>query len=329
MINRAFWFLCVSVLLLSLGSTVHASDFFWISFFGEPETTSGEQVIMMQIDDKGGVIIGPKVVLDVNDLALCNSSTAMSHGKPGKINLWLACETEFFRAVISKSDLTFKLKKISLTTSDDGAIHATQNSLFLAVEVDPETLKAFGVTQDGLPNGTSWRLSPRTDGGNGEGGICADGTMAFSSDTDSPLTKLYLQALGANRRPKGDPKVVASAEDMRGVDLTNALANGRRFVVYGDVSVEQVFLQVVDAALNTVGAKKSVDFVGAVDEDQSVALDPLGRFVIYASRVGGCSNDLLLYQALDSNGNNTGAAKTLVGCGDIDSNIEGMDLLME
>jgi hypothetical protein len=59
-----------------------------------------------------------------------------------------------------------------------------------------------------------------------------------------------------------------------------------------------------------------------------VAVDPEGGFVIYTSPLG-CSNDILMYQALDSAGNPAGAAKPLVPCGTLTNNIQGIDILKD
>lgn len=57
-----------------------------------------------------------------------------------------------------------------------------------------------------------------------------------------------------------------------------------------------------------------------------LAVDPAGGFVIYAAPMN-CSNDTLVYQALDATGNPKGAPKALLSCGTIVDNIQGVDIL--
>jgi hypothetical protein len=71
-------------------------------------------------------------------------------------------------------------------------------------------LKGFGLSSKPLPDGTSWRLSPATDGGHGTDGVSSDGLMAFSNDYDPPTAQLYVQPLRDDGIPTGSPKVAVT-----------------------------------------------------------------------------------------------------------------------
>jgi len=314
------------ILQVSLAGILQAADLYWISLMNE--NVIGESASIMQIDETGKVTIASKVVVSSPQLENigCDSSTAIAQGKAGKINMWIACESDIMRAVVTKSNLSATISKTTLTTTDDDAIQASPG--LLAIETGNSVLKAFGVLQNGLPDGTTFRLSPRTDGGNDEGGISSDGKVAYSVDFDPDVERLYLQPLNNNHRPDGDPMVVASSPDIDSVDVTNPLANGKRFVSFYDDSVDTIFVQVVNAELNKLGPRKVIAFAGDIDEDQTSAIDPLGRFVLFVLR-DSCPDDQLFFQGLDSAGNPTGPAKAIIDCEDGDGNIEGLNILKE
>jgi hypothetical protein len=126
---------------------------------------------------------------------------------------------------------------------------------FLALERPDDVFKGFGMTKKGLPDGSSWRLCPATEGGHELGSVSADGLVALSNNSDSPDDKLYYQMLDAGALPVGSPTVVGGNSinsDIKAADVTNALSSGNRYVVY--VSNAGILLQIVDAAGNKMGA---------------------------------------------------------------------------
>lgn len=60
---------------------------------------------------------------------------------------------------------------------------------------------------------------------------------------------------------------------------------------------------------------------------QTVAVDPQGRFVVFAGAAKGCSKDLLFYLMLDSGGNPAGSPVQLISCGLLTGDALGIDLL--
>lgn len=124
-----------------------------------------------------------------------------------------------------------------------------QTPQFLSFEKPVDILKAFGINSNGLPDRTSWLLCPRTRRSHEVGGVAADGFAALSNYFSAKVSTLYLQRLGTNGLPLGDPVVVASS-GIKAVDLTSASSSATRFVVYM-TNAGDLMLQVVDA---TTGA---------------------------------------------------------------------------
>ena len=77
-------------------------------------------------------------------------------------------------------------------------------------------------------------------------------------------------------------------------------------------------LQIVDAVTGArLTARKTLLLSDTEENDQSIAVDPLGRFFLYTEdgNSEGCDgHDIVFYQALDANGNLSGPRKNIVGC---------------
>jgi len=328
--NRLFAFLFCACALSLVAFTAHLSaDQYWITFVGEGAVA--EEIFLLQIDGNGNVLHGPESLFTASQLSICDTATAIAQGKPGFLNLWLACEDVIVRSEIDKTTLVAKaLKDTGLTTTDDDALQATEDGSLLAVATGNAVFRGFVMLANGAREGTSFRLSPRTDGGHEEGSISADGRVALSNDFDPNVERLYLQPLSSTHRPKGDPVVVATGSDISSTDISNPLVNGRRFVISFDEATGLITLQAVTSAFAKVGGIKTVGTPGENDEEQIMAIDPSGHFIVYARTDDSCAHTRLLYQALDANGNAVGAAKNIIACGDLDDqNMEGLDMVAE
>jgi len=207
------------------------------------------------------------------------------------------------------------------------------------------------------------RLSPRTDGHHKAGGISADGLMAISSAENSNYDdadirtfakdndfadKIYSQQISATGAPVGTPNVIgdlggnktpSGASQVSGIDVTNPLASGRRFVVFATRSLDtpdssngdDLVLQAIDA--NT-GVKIGNAIKLLTNDEmiltmmQGIAVDPDGRFVLFTRRPvlstapgtsdpsGDVARDSLFFQKLNADGTASGNPKELFDADD-------------
>jgi hypothetical protein len=172
-----------------------------------------------------------------------------------------------------------------------------------------------------------------------EASIASDGLVVVTnrySPTGS-TEKLYIQNLDAKGLPTGAPKLLAKFKDIESVDVTNPLADGSRFVVYtvdaGTTPDDRIFLQKISAAGKKIGGKKIVNTPPDRSEDsQTVAIDPLGRFVLFTmggDNYGCAGSDILVYQGLASDGSPNGPVKVLGSCQLVTDDIMNVDIVKE
>ena len=325
-------------------------DFYWISYQGFDSQGQCCPIILIEIDQFGNVVRQPKVVIGAKLLPLQSGGTAITAIGEDKLSLWAVRDRRIvLRAAIDKETLLTKaIKTTVLKTANADEIQVTQrkhkNFLTTFAESHGEAaLTAFGISDDGSFNGTHWPISPSffTDVECGRfstcyGGVSSDAkTGFFVTDPPGPKTNLDLQTLGSRGRPNGDPTTVANARDLNpsggiaAADITGTLDSGKKFVVYVDNRnyieglTGNLFLQVVDSMNKPSGPliklRKFSFFFG-----QSVAIDPLGRFVVFASDGGNGFSSGLSYQALDSTGHASGPVKLLD-----ENGFTGIDILQE
>lgn len=234
----------IGIDLLNEKNTNH----YWLSFGGSLITDSK---FLMKFDSSGNILTPATASVPAVQFGSTTGATALTVKGCCKLFLWIAgAGGNVYRATVDQSTfLQSSVKKTSLILADNAALQATQRSslpTFLATERPLQVLKAFGVNKKGLLDGTSWRLSPATDGGHTLGGVSADGLAALSNEENSPLDHLYLQLLNGNGLPTGSP-VVAGSGQFTSADISNLLANGVRYVVYATED-GLLWLQVVDGS---------------------------------------------------------------------------------
>ena len=176
--------------------------------------------------------------------------------------------------------------------------------------------RAFGITSQGLYDGHKWVANPVVSRGViMQVGVAPDGGMSWAVNLNNsvPSSKIYLQALNASGLPTGSAKVGGSTLFTLGVDISNVLPNGTRFLAFHDAATSQIQLTVVNGATGKKISPPRVLATGFSAFVQNIAMDPQGRFVVYSS-VGTCGRHELKFQALDGNGRASGAPKTLVAC---------------
>lgn len=338
-------------LLLAAGlmaGSLYASDNYWISI----GTGSDDPVRLMQIDASGKVLVPPTDILTRSQTGNNQDRlTAMAPGPDsGSLFLWVLSENEsdeyacpIYRAIVAKNSLqVLSLRKVSILASGaKQSFHATQSGRsFLAFMLGSKGkgttfMKGAEVGADGMTTGLTWNLSPRTGKETDQGGVSSDGRVGFVriDPTTDNLDEVYVTPLKANGLPAGDPTVIVKRHEVEEIDATNMLSGNRRFVVYLDDQNSLLFLQVVDGT--TLAKQGPVKLIASPDvdaDDQILAIDPLGRFVIYLQVSSSCSGSDIMYLALDANGNPAGNPKAIASPCSLSPNydaFEGIDLLLE
>jgi hypothetical protein len=213
----------------------------------------------------------------------------------------------------------------------------------------------FGINSNGGLDGTSNRITPRTNFHDQFVSVSADGLMAISNvekhaegfttccyNDNNNEEHIYAQPLKAGHLPKGDPVVVGiSGDQTAAVDVSNPLpGTNKRLVVYNTRSLDDpdtsngddVVTQVID---KDTGAKSGGPQVLQSDQEimmghwQGVAVDPGGEFILFVKRpfrsdpvccdtdtAQTGNRDSLYYLKVDSNGKAVGSPKLLYSADD-------------
>lgn len=202
---------------------------YWLSFGGTRITDSR---YVMKIDALGKAILPPKSVLAAATTGFEPGATALIDGPV--LQMWsTGYDGWLYQSLINKKTLTItSTRKASWASTSETGVHFAQSTArqFMGCEEPKGVFTAFGMSK-GVWDGTTWRLSPRTDRAHKTGSISADGLMALSVDSNSPTEVLYAQPLRDNGHPTGAPKVVARST-FGVVDISSALPAGTRFVLY-------------------------------------------------------------------------------------------------
>jgi hypothetical protein len=351
MFRSKYFFSVLSLLVLFAGLV--SADVIWVSI-GAQDVNSAP-VMLMKIDELGNVIQEPKAVVTDAQLGGDNVEkvTALAPGASGKLNLYMLNDNanpsdQLFLAKVDKTTLAAKVRATGFLADDSDNLQVTQGSgpRFLAILTSitsGTSLSGLPLNSKGLPVITGkFRLSPRTDGGADEFGMSSDGRVSLVVDSDPGPELLYAQPLKSNGIPTGDPIVVGSSSSnpnngILTADSTNLLSGNRRFIAFYDADVEQLFVQVVDGTtLQKIGQRKSIHHMLPEADDQQVAIDPLGRFVLFADQdTGKCPAgfDSIFFQALDGTGSASGNPKVIANPCDFPSgsvsDFQGIDLLID
>ena len=325
--------------ITSTPSNLSADERYWISFSGDDDT---DAIFLMQINANGKVTVAPKSVVRVERLGGERGASAISLRGTGKINLFVWGDDElFYRVTVNKSNLAVvNVKKVPAIEADDNdALQVTQKKSgnFLLGETPTGVLYLFPVNGRGLPAGNPIELVSTAPRDNDEATISPDGLMVLSirsplNDPTPPKDTLYVIQLDANGHAVSSKKI-ATFEDIEAADVTNPLPNGSRYAVYVvDNPEKRVMLQVLSSSGAKVGAPIALNTTDRQVDEQNVAIDPLGRFVIFtvSGENFGCPNqDVLVFQKLDGTGKATGKVKAVAKCGFVSANIENIDLLKD
>jgi hypothetical protein len=326
------------LLLLLLIAAPLIADEYWLSLGADNDVDHPNY--LMKIDETGKVLVPPTVVVPRSMVADFDSGelpTALGQGSKGRLILWIGNDDRqvVYRALIDKKTLKLLSLTKVLTGYDFNFLQSNQAaSPFLFYE------KKSGITSGAYTEGNGKVIgalnpNPRTNGNVDKGSVSADGTMVVVDDDNN----IYMNPLNPQTGRAGDPRTVVFS-DTNDVDITNILPNGRRFVVYYESSDSVYYLQVINGLTGQrVGSPILLSSREPSEEDQEIAIDPLGRFVVvglYADDLGVCglSNGIPAFIKLNQNtGDPVGAPKPLTDCSIIspflDADTFGMDIMRE
>jgi hypothetical protein len=266
-------------------------------------------------------------------------SVALAYDNKGRIIAWLGLDSdlEIYRAVVDPVTLKrLSLKRIFSNVGLTESLQAVQPlSSLLAFDMTEGIQRGFRMFPNGLPAGTSIRLHPRFEdsGAYHDSSIAADGRMSMITyEVHDVPNFVAVQPLNTNNKPVGDPEIIAQPPCAYESDLTSLLPNGRRFVVYINCTNGDDIrtLNVVDGTTGQrIGGPVTIDTTHQVGEaNQSMAIDPEGRFLIYNVRGvdAGCPSerDPLFFIPLNPNtGNPSGSPKQITPCNMYDPFVGG------
>lgn len=318
-----------------------SAELYWVTFSGD---CNCDAIWIMQIDALGNITKAPKAVLSIAQFG--QGASALGKNGTSKLNFWhWKSSNLLMRAIIDKNTLKVNAKTTtSIFSMENDFLQVTQNPSqnVLLAEVPSGKLVAFPLQSNGMPFNPGKDVTPALTSESDEASVSADGRALVSNrGVDDPNTsasdKLYLQLLDESGAPTGPPTLLASFKDIESVDVTNALDLGKRFVVYvvdtGTTPDDKLFLQVANVNGKKVGGRKTINIPPNRDEDaQTVAIDPLGKFVLLTmdGKNYGCEgDDILMYQGLTNVGSKQGSPKVLVGCNFTSNDIKNLDILKE
>jgi hypothetical protein len=318
---------------------VQSSEFYWVTFSGD---CSCDSVFVMQIDANGNIIKAPKEVLNVETYGAGASALVKLGGSKLVLLHWNGF-SYMTRAIINKSTLNASaVKNTNLYSIENEFLHVTQKksgNFLIAEDYADGSLSAVKISKKGLPKSGSTDISPAAPLNSDEASIASDGLFVVTNrfSNTGGKEKLYVQPLDDTGAPVGNPKLIAKFKDVESVDVTNPLPDGNRFVVYtvdaGTTPDDRIYLQTINETGKKVGGKKLINTPPDRSEDsQTVAIDPLGRFVLFTmggDDYGCAGSDILVYQALASDGSANGSVKVLGSCELVTDDIMNLDIVIE
>lgn len=268
-----------------------------------------------------------------------------------------------FRVLLSNPSLRFLgiTKFPTISTNNLNWLSVTQrlnkNALAVSMETEPNSFLVGAQLTNQFSNGKMERLSQEPICVNPVGWInrcqypdlfggviSSDGAYSLLAKTPLPptpnSTKLFIQKLNGNFIPFGKPNLLtsipqpnASSSYYTGADVTRPLANKKRFVVYGTETASgvgrsrpnQIWLQVVNDEGTKIEPRISILNAPLADTRgaSNIAVDPHGRFVVYACDVSENERNVLVFQALDGTGHPSGVHKVIAH----DVALVGIDIL--
>lgn len=324
-------------------------DLYWIAYTRQ---APGFPRSLLQIDELGNVKLQPRDVVPAGRIGFNYGAVALARDEKQRLVLWTfgGVNSPILCRVLLANDATMRLLSIHRLTNIKAAgptwLSVSQKSLQYATLAYLQ-LRGTDIFLTGIklaqqhPTGERVLLSPsicRTElcGSSGPGGVVSPDHRAALLISNR---NLFVQLLSGASQPLGSPLLLNVTPNLDGTyyvgaDISGPLSNGRRFVVFGretfgphdSYATVVVHLQVISGSGKRIGNKivllgprRVYDiFSGSV-----IAIDPLGRFVVYSLADSAFGSNILLYQAIDRTGHPTGKPKVLVN----DVMYSGIDML--
>jgi len=300
----------------------------------------GLNIMAIEFDDSGNISQGPTITLQ-GSTTFEPIVTALGVDGMGRVTQFTTVVSPkgnaIYRALIDPSTLSASPSRfIGVRPTGVLAQHYLQASQDMARPMITtefgkagagRSVKAEGIDNQGLWNGASWRIAPRTSGQFRSyyfGGISADGLISWSTAA-ATLTgdEIYIQPLASNGLPTGDPYVITSTsknEIIYHADVSNPLPDGSRVVVYGLITnptVYTLFTQRIDGTTGKRIGKPSMIRTGTYtgyNLFQDLAIAPDASFFAFTNYSTACPTGEILLQRLNSFGGASGQEKTLIAC---------------
>lgn len=320
------------LVFLATAASVQGVDKYWIGIGGDNETdgAGGLPIFILQIDQNGNVLKAPVAAIADIEIPPGNGNdertVALAMSSNGNLIAWIGQDTNddvwrFTLDPVSLNILAHKRIMTGIPTTDH--FQATQPApRFLATDKPQGKYKGFPVDDSGNSAGKSFRLIPRyEDADYHDSSVSADGLMAVRIVGTTSNTKIAAQPLRPDGRPNGVPSVMSVFDNSFDIDVTSLLPNGRRFIVFNDGTDCFHWLQVLDGATGAkLGSPIQLGSLKCGEANQSIAVDPLGRFVVFDvdGTDAGCStsglNPLFFVPLNQSTGQPAGPAKQITSC---------------
>lgn len=336
---------------LAFGTGFSSADRYWISYQGKAVGFQpAGSIYLLQINALGQITTGPIRVVSGFMFHHGTASTAIELNGRNNLTIWIASEELpslhgfIYRGLIRKRDhVLLHFTKTPLQTTNARFIQVTQRAtenflMFRGITpIGQDNLVGYRILPNGLLTGRFFAASPNVLGTDNcrvsgcGGSISADGLAVLQLNSLIPNFKdVIYERLKFHGRHTEVRTLVARVHgvysSISSADVTNPLSGSTRFVAFLSTLAElhssdpsKLFLQPVESLTGrAIGDKVllSTFFFGG---GQEIAIDPLGRFVVYILALPldhpspPFSPDLygLVYQAVDATGHPSGRPKLL------------------
>ena len=318
---------------------------YWISFTqavpdnpGAPGPVGPKN--LMLIDSIGNVLIPSQKVVPQSVVRTNFHAPTALRRSGGRLTMWTVNRNEtIIRVKIDKKSLkVISVQNIGIVVGNSMRLQVSQRDIdnFLVTDLASQlgvTPTGFHLNDKGAFTGEMTSLFRSEfdcfDGFDCGPSVSSDGKMAILGYKENKIATLLLQPLTSSGSPKrGSVVVLSGGKGLRAasLDITNPMS-GSRFLVYVEAKFgahQTLYLQVVSANTGTLIGSRIQIANGLATAGQSVAIDPLGRFVLYTVSNFPLIGTQLMFQALDATGHPSGNPKQIAS--KVDS---GVDILKE
>lgn len=318
----------------------------WVSYQIQPFDESTHQLLrisnwIVALDEFGNVLKSPRLVLRQQDIKTeYDSATALRSNKDELVLFVVGggSPSRIYRATIDKKTLAMLNLVQTQAVSGNKYLQSTarkeNNFLSYGTFTGHSTQRMFRVLgraineQNQLHNET-WFITGTLGGdrcffvGGCSFSVSDDGrAAAYVQPIGTSDSVLFLQPLDESGRALSERSRIAflraSAEYglLKSVDISNII-NDHRLVAYIESpekpdkkTPDTLYVQKVNLSARPIGDRILVRQCLFLEGSQSVAIDPLGRFILYVVHFSAKDfHQNLLFQALDASGHPSGSPK--------------------